>query len=207
MGYTTYWKNDFEITDAEWSMVEIAVTPILVEHKDIICSEYDKPEESFIIDNNRIVFNGKCDAGHETFAFQKNGGQDFEFCKTARKPYDLVVCKVLLTLYVIFGDKLNLHSDGMPDDENWPKAFKWISERTNKKIKWSERDKKIITAGIIAKRPSLSKSQDELFIEKVKGIFKSQTKKCLIDILVKITSEHPELKDRYKEIFGGKSNG
>jgi hypothetical protein len=119
MGYTTYWNNGFKITDEEWQSVELAVTPILIDYKNMICAEYDKPEESFIIDNEEIIFNGKGEYGHETFVFYKNnpmvkeyGRSGFAFCKTARKPYDIVVCKVLLVLYTIFGDKLELSSDG-----------------------------------------------------------------------------------------------
>lgn len=129
MGYTHYYNNGFEITDKEWEEVELAITPILNQYKNIICADYENSEESFIINHDEIIFNGKGDEGHETFAFYKKPKhRGFAFCKTARKPYDIVVCKVLLVLFVLFGNKLDLGSDGFPDDENWGEALSWVNQ-------------------------------------------------------------------------------
>ena len=43
-------------------------------------------------------FNGIGDLSHETFALNV-GENEWNFCKTARKPYDLAVCMILLSLY------------------------------------------------------------------------------------------------------------
>lgn len=81
---------------------------------------YITPEKVF------IRFNGVGDDGYETFWFDSTT-TNFSFCKTARKPYDLVVCKVLWLLKKYFGDTLELSSDGERSgqfiDGNWPEAI------------------------------------------------------------------------------------
>ena len=51
-----------------------------------------------VFDPNGIIFNGddSIDLAHETFAVYPKPFNDF--CKTARKPYDLMVCAVLLSM-------------------------------------------------------------------------------------------------------------
>jgi hypothetical protein len=46
---------------------------------------------------DRVAFNGVEDDSHETFWVQP-GAKDFDFCKTARKPYDLCVTACLIAL-------------------------------------------------------------------------------------------------------------
>ena len=55
---------------------------------------------------------------------EESGGAEWGFCKTARKPYDLVVCSVLLRLAVHGGDRVTGRRDGWWDEEwlngAWP---------------------------------------------------------------------------------------
>ena len=44
-----------------------------------------------------IRFNGKGEEGHETFMLTPDS-QEFNFCKTAQKPYDIVVVAILCLL-------------------------------------------------------------------------------------------------------------
>ena len=93
MGYTRYWKRtDKEIT-ADFC---IEVENILKEcaKKGIAIRGWDgtgKPN----IDTSGISFNGngKENLDHESMVIDKRTG--FNFCKTARKPYDYAVRKVL----------------------------------------------------------------------------------------------------------------
>jgi hypothetical protein len=63
--------------------------------------------------------------GHETFAIQrKRKVKKFEFCKTAGKPYDLMVCTCLILLKWYFKDKVSISSDG--DMEDWQPAFDFV---------------------------------------------------------------------------------
>jgi hypothetical protein len=69
-----------------------------------------------------IRFNGVNGEGHETFIFFKkmpkeqqissDKSRHFYFCKTARKPYDLAVCLVLLSLAQHASKSVELGSDG-----------------------------------------------------------------------------------------------
>lgn len=68
-----------------------------------------------------IFFNGDAKQGldHEGFGI-RSGAQNDSFCKTARKPYDLVVCMVLLSLqYHVNTSKVS--SDG--NIEDWEHAI------------------------------------------------------------------------------------
>ena len=50
-----------------------------------------KPE----INDNFISLNGEGEDSHESFYLQRTGNEEFEFCKTAQKPYDTLVVAVL----------------------------------------------------------------------------------------------------------------
>lgn len=80
-----------------------------------------------------IRFNGMGENGHETFLF-KLDSEKFNFCKTARKPYDLPVCKILLVLKH-YMPNLELSSDGFSEggyeECNWPEAVKWYENEFN----------------------------------------------------------------------------
>ncbi|HEX5426548.1 MAG TPA: hypothetical protein VFW94_23575 [Candidatus Acidoferrales bacterium] len=90
------------------------------------------------IDVERIRFNGTGydDASHETFILERkppsnNWGRDedgmaFDCCKTARKPYDLVVCAALIVARAHAGPLIDVSSDG--DLEDWLPALTWTAE-------------------------------------------------------------------------------
>ena len=70
------------------------------------------------------------DLGHETFAIErtsKTGG----FCKTARKPYDLMVTACLL-LYSYHFDDATVETDG--EEEDWAEAYKFIAQVFGKRL-------------------------------------------------------------------------
>ena len=82
----------------------------------------------------RFAFNGdkENDFWHETFSWKRyptlhdyevaeGKTETFDFCKTAYKPYDAVVCAVLIRAKEIYGDLVRVKSDG-----NWGE---WASGR------------------------------------------------------------------------------
>lgn len=94
MGYTRYWSRTNKPITEEF--IE-EVNEILKDcaRKGIAIRDYDgirKPTVSL----ECIAFNGNGKEGldHESFVIDNNES-DFEFCKTARKPYDYAVRKVL----------------------------------------------------------------------------------------------------------------
>lgn len=61
---------------------------------------------------------------HETFSLTREYVDAFAFCKTARKPYDLMV-KACLILYKYFFPYVTISSDG--DEEDWMDAKKFVA--------------------------------------------------------------------------------
>lgn len=125
MGYTHYWDIK-DVTQADWDKAFPYLQKICEQHKDIICYEHDQPSKPYLLDKEEIRFNGKDEDGHEIFLIDYKDSSSDDFCKTDRKPYDLVVCKVLWLLKLLWKDKFELKSDGkiLGDDssESWHQA-------------------------------------------------------------------------------------
>ena len=75
-----------------------------------------------IINHEVIAFNGAGKNAYESFFMNADGSfmDDYRFgnpfCKTERKPYDLLVCLTLLAFKHIFKDKFVYDSDGTTRD-------------------------------------------------------------------------------------------
>jgi len=66
-----------------------------------------------------ILFNGKGSDAHEDFSLRatyKENLDEFNFCKTARKPYDVVVVACLLILKYHLKELIHVSSDGFSED-------------------------------------------------------------------------------------------
>lgn len=78
-----------------------------------------------------IVFNGKGDEdSHETFAFPPEG--PFTFCKTASKPYDIVVVACLAVAKDCLSSMIDISSDG--DRGKWEEGVALASKILNREI-------------------------------------------------------------------------
>lgn len=108
MGYTHYFEFEKSV-DTFYEEVLEKIRKITNKYQDILQLEFDD-ESPELIKPNLIQFNGVGEDGHETFYLEPSTG--FNFCKTARKPYDLPVCEVLLVLKDCYGERLMLNSDG-----------------------------------------------------------------------------------------------
>jgi hypothetical protein len=138
MGYTQYYYQSKNLTQKQWEKVCLETFQILdyCKGKKIkLAFECDipKPPE---VSNEIIRFNGVNDEGHETFIFFKKKPEEricsdksryFYFCKTARKPYDLAVCLVLLSLAQHAPKSVELGSDGDWEHE-WTDARRVYKE-------------------------------------------------------------------------------
>ena len=146
MGYTSYWKIEEELDKEKFAILseELQVATGLLptkstsaqqDHKGVIYLAGGNGEGEPIFTKDLICFNGKDDEAHETFMIRQKGNDDFEFCKTNRKPYDLMVCFSLLRLKHHFPDA-NISSDGTAKD--WlaaKKFYKKVFKETPPKIK------------------------------------------------------------------------
>jgi len=65
-----------------------------------------------------IEVNGSRENGHEPFILREhfNENEEFSFCKTAQKPYDVVVVACLIALKNRLGNLIEVSSDGEVED-------------------------------------------------------------------------------------------
>ena len=104
MGYTNYWNQWEDFTDKEWSSI-----------KNFLSFMIDEPNNYPIIsitadDSDTIQFNGDnrdTRVMHEDFVLHKCASpqERFHFCKTNRKPYDIVVWSLLMYCKTRITDK------------------------------------------------------------------------------------------------------
>ena len=114
MGYTHYFESDDDRVPVD----------IIIELQDIcektgipLCAKYDSDLPP-TFSSELICFNGVEESGCDDFVLDFSGGSLSGFCKTNRKPYDLVVCICLLAL----SHKLphfSFSSDGIWGDGEW----------------------------------------------------------------------------------------
>lgn len=107
MGYTHYWTLKKWITPNQYSELAQGVISIVNTAKDAgIDLEAGFDAKGFYV-------NGTGEGAHETFTMSL-GDAEYAFCKTAGKPYDAVVTASLILAKKIFGDSIDIKSDG-----NW----------------------------------------------------------------------------------------
>jgi len=103
MGYTHYVRQPKGIEPTTFARLskEAARVASIAWSEDLagagIAYEYDEPEKDPEFTAEVIRFNGKEGEGHETFMLTPDPS-DFNFCKTAQKPYDIVVVATLFLL-------------------------------------------------------------------------------------------------------------
>ena len=119
MGYTHYWNIYQTIIPQDiWRSFASDFIKILPQFMDKLDHETD---QKFDINGNDIRFNGIGEESHETFTINRKNPMEksydgeikyFDFCKTARKEYDIAVCCALIVAKKHFGDIINISSDG-----------------------------------------------------------------------------------------------
>lgn len=136
LGYTHYWsQRQPEITDTQWQIICDDARKLIQASPAPIGDAFGESRK-WIIDGEKIVFNGMGENSHETFILYRRGQEHreswmdrarnpwgFMFCKTARKPYDSVVCGVLLSAYRHAPGWQRITSDGYADEQIWMDAL------------------------------------------------------------------------------------
>ncbi len=135
MGYTHYYTQKELMTDKEIENI-VTLSKHIIEHlpdysesSGSCYSNYalkigtdDETEGGEMITDTCICLNGYGpedeDLGHETFYMGFND-LGFEFCKTARKPYDYVVQAILAICHTVAPDKFDISSDGDSGEWQW----------------------------------------------------------------------------------------
>jgi len=111
MGYTHYWDQKAEPSYMQWFEIMEHFKHLLLHTSMCIQAESDDPSP-FLITNDHIRFNGVGDEGHETFDLSRINVGEFEFCKTANKPYDKFVVFVLILVHNLAPGCYIITSDG-----------------------------------------------------------------------------------------------
>lgn len=137
MGYTHYFRTSPSIPEDKFVKLAVATRKFLDGETDIRseCDEDAPP----IISSDLIRFNGIGNDGHETFylarestprEWEKDKSTVFNFCKTARKPYDKYVTGVLSLAQEILGKDILVSSDGGVAD--WQEGINLVNKKLDK---------------------------------------------------------------------------
>lgn len=130
MGYTHYWTQPKDYTVKDWRQIGEDIGAILKDVQHVqgipLAFEDDQPGTQPLIDTETIRFNGLGEDGHETFYLNRVRGdleawetvKGRDFCKTARKPYDLAVVACLAYLASLEKKPWLVSSDG--------RAHEWL---------------------------------------------------------------------------------
>ena len=142
MGYTHYWCLNKKSEEANGSNEPTrfgeAVNDMekIVSASRVLLAGWDgEGDPEIFVD--QVSFNGIGDDGHESFAFQRFGtgekglgptspedkDKDFAFCKTAKKPYDVVVTACLAVAAQVIDDGIEVSTDGEVEDWKEGAAF------------------------------------------------------------------------------------
>jgi len=110
MGYTHYWTNVTDLPPLQPETIR-RVKFVLAKYDDLLCGpDQGRP----LVTAGRVAFNGRDEDGFEDFDWDRF--ETWDFCKTARMPYDNVVGMVLLILKEQYGAGMVITSDGDFDD-------------------------------------------------------------------------------------------
>lgn len=117
-----------------------------------------KLDADTVVSRDQIAFNGDGALAHETFVLNRSWRKELkaqkqeaiengrhptaqyfevklrahgyvEFCKTERKPYDLLVCAVLALAHHLYPDWITVTSDGCASE--WSDAVAWAAKVTD----------------------------------------------------------------------------
>lgn len=110
MGYTHYFNFTSSNFKDKFIEKELEIVKDICKRYEKIIRYEQETQEPPLITEKLIRFNGIHEDAHETFYLDFSEG--FVFCKTARKPYDLPVCEVLLVIKYFNSNKFELSSDG-----------------------------------------------------------------------------------------------
>jgi len=152
LGFTHYTNSEStkKLPQARWDMFVEAVKHVYAElpKQSLSAGAYyeDDPlkicggqgDGEPVFDSEQIWFNGdeSQDLNHEIFQLCIFPSP-FSFCKTARKPYDLMVCATLLLYWHFFKEHgITISSDG--DLEDWKPAIELVKQVTGLHISWQE---------------------------------------------------------------------
>jgi stringent starvation protein B len=124
MGYTHYWRMK-QAKQTAFNKAVAKANKVLKAREGLLAS--GNGVGSLVIEKDEVCFNGQGET-----CYIRNNGSDFSFCKTARKPYDVVVTAVLAIFAHELGDAFSVSSDG--EYEEWAPGVKLASKVLGKPV-------------------------------------------------------------------------
>lgn len=127
MGYTHYWRAG---KTADWTaaypQIQLDAVKIVKAAQERGIALGDATGEGKpVITEGHLRLNGVGDEGHESFILPSSL-RGFDFCKTARKPYDVVVTAILLRAHHHAPAGIEVSSDGYW--EEWGEGRELVRE-------------------------------------------------------------------------------
>jgi len=145
MGYTHYWRPTRDLTEDEWDNIRQVAKTILKDNHGIILDNEPTDSQNLSITYDSVLCNGIGDDGHETFYLTRKMRNDFEFCKTAQKPYDKYIVAMLIAVTQIT-DSITVSSDG--DQSDWLEGLQLYVERCTSNDTLNDYAKELIPASV-----------------------------------------------------------
>ena len=134
MGYTHYYTIQDPSQPLRGSEIAQDIQNIILASEIPMGDGSDDPDSQPILEHDLVQLNGTGDEAHETLYYPPyDEGNGFAFCKTARKPYDVVVCAALLAIKHHQEDNVEITSDGEFDDE-WQPAYRLYRRATGREL-------------------------------------------------------------------------
>lgn len=130
MGYTHYWTQKRDLTTDEMGDFSSVVRRIIAASTVPICGGNGTGKPT--LNKNIVSLNGQGpNDDHESFVIRQKIEPDaWEFCKTARKPYDAVVIASLTVLAADYG--FEVASDG--DVDEWEEGVTLAEAATGRQF-------------------------------------------------------------------------
>ena len=132
MGYTHYYNIPDRTQDMKVSEIAQDISQLAEAAGIPLADGTGAQGTSPAIGPDVIWFNGVGDDAYETFRYPPDYSRGispgFEFTKTARRPYDLVITAALVTIKHYMGDAVEVSSDGEFDTQDWAAAYALYSQ-------------------------------------------------------------------------------
>lgn len=145
MGYTHYWYRDESLMSpqdaldfyAEFTRYAVQIIQTAENQGLQLADPSGQHLGAWRVDGESVRLNGYGEDAHESFVWEKvcpepqdwvKEGGFYDFCKTQRKPYDVVVTALLLGAREAYGDAVRISSDGSPSE--WEDGVRLFREAT-----------------------------------------------------------------------------
>ena len=162
MGYTHYWTIQDITKPLMTSEIAQDIQSIILASEVPIGDGDGGRDSQPVLEHDLVQLNGIGDESHESLCYPPNfkwnqevhppESHGFAFCKTARKPYDVVVCAALLAIKHHLGDNVEINSDGKFDNE-WQPAYRLYRRATRRELppqfREFERQDELLTTGAV----------------------------------------------------------